>query len=89
MEEMRDQNGTRHRENKYENVRRKSFLISPSFLTFNYIKCKWIILNANSSFQKTDIEKVKKIHYPTSSHDKNSHQNRNRRKLLQQYKGHL
>lgn len=60
MEEMRDKNGTRHEENKYKKVRRKSFLIRPSFLTFNCIKCKQIILNANSSFQKTDIKNVNK-----------------------------
>lgn len=40
--------------------------ISPSFPTFNYIKCRYIILNANSSFQNTDINKWIKytIQYP-------------------------
>lgn len=41
-----------------------SLSISPSFLTFNYIKCKWIKL----FISKSDINKMDKRHNPTNCH---------------------
>ena len=90
MEEMSDKMGQGIKKTNMKMLEgNPSLSSSSSFFTFGYIKCQWIILNAKSSFQKTDINKLNKIYNPISFHGYNSHQNKNTRKLLQQYKGHL